>query len=283
MSLTARMLDVSPEQYHLLPHFSATTAKTLDQRSPLHAWHEHPAFGGAGKPHTALLDRGAAIHTFTLGKGKRLACLPYDSWRTDAAKESRDKTRAAGMVPLLHGDYTDYENASSKIRVRLEESGHFLSDAVGQAECAIEWQEPSSVGPVTCKCMLDFVNFHDGSIYELKVVDDAHPERCERTAENLGYSIQAAAYIRALLALHPDLAGRISFRFLFCEPNEPYALHDPEPDPMFLESGERKWLRAVEQWGRALKSGVWPHYQDTRYISRPRWALAKEGIRSDEW
>lgn len=281
--MVARILDISPEQYHKLPHFSASTAKALQDQSVLHAkyWRET-----GGKDPNFLLDRGGALHTWLLGKGKQVACLPYDDWRKDAAKDSRDKTRAAGLIPLTHVHYTECEIAAREIRRRLDEQGHFISQDHGISECAIEWEEQTPSGAVLCKAMLDHLVLLDDEalIYELKITEDAHPESCERTSENLGYGIACAAYIRAVAALRPDLAraGRISFRFLFCEPNEPWALHDPEPDLRFLEGGERKWLDAVAKWGRAQKTGEWPHYQATRYISRPRWALLREGYRLNE-
>src|SRR5678815_517892 len=74
----------------------------------------------------------------------------------------------------------------------------------------------------------DFGTAPGAIIYELKMVGDAHPERCMRTAENLGYAIAAAAYPRALAALYPRLAGRITHQFLFCETKRPYAIWDPE-------------------------------------------------------
>lgn len=281
--MIARLLDLTPEQYHQHPGFSASTAKTLISRSELHAWHEHPAFGGNGKVPTKVMDRGSAIHTLLLGKGARLACLPYDSWRTDASKESRERTRAAGLVPLLHEDYTAYELAASRIRQRLEYAGHFISNIHGRSECAIEWEEPSSVGPVLCRCMMDHVVLDEGLIYEVKVVEDAHPDRCERSAESMGYAIAAAAYIRALLAWRPNLSGHVEFRFLFCEAEEPHAVYDPQPTTAFLSAGEEKWLAAVERWGVAKASGHWPHYQNNRPIHRPRWAMTREERQINEW
>lgn len=271
--MVARILDVTPEQYLELPHFSASRAKVIIAQSEMHA-RKHRS-----KPPNTALDRGGALHTMVLGKGKRVACLPFNDWRKDAAKESRDKARAAGMIPTTHVEYTEYETAAKAIKERFAEVGHALT---GQSEVAIEWEEQSSAGPVLCRCMIDHLDLEMGFVDELKIVDDAHPDRSERTAESLGYGIACAAYIRAVSALRPDLVGHISFRFLFCEPAEPYAIYLPEPDERFIDGGERKWLRAVEKWGRAQATGIYPGYQDRLHISRPTWALRQEGYAINE-
>lgn len=278
----ARLLNISPDDYHALPGFSASCAKTLIAQSPLHAWQEHPEYGAKGKKATKLMDRGQAIHTFLLGKGKRLARLPYDDRRTNAAKDAVAKARADGLVPLLHEEYADYEAAAKAIRTRLDSAGHFISDAVGVSECAIEWEEPSPHGPVRCRCMMDYVVLDTGEIDELKVVGDASPAQVERSSEGMLYRIAAAAYVRALAAYRPDLIGRITYRFLFVEPTPPYAIYDPPPDDLFLETGERDWLRAVASWAKCKAENHWPSYEGAGRISRPKWALIKEGYNVNE-
>jgi len=263
----ARIIDVPPDDYHKLPGLSSSIATTLIQRSPMHAHVE--------KEPTKEMDRGAAIHHLVLGAGKRMAPLPFDNWRTKAAQESREKARAAGMVPLTHVEHTEYTTAAERISERLREAGIELS---GRSEVAIEWYE----GDVQCRCMMDHVDLERGEVTELKVTGDANPERMERHVETMGYRIQAAAYIRALIALRPTLMGRVSYRFAFAEPDPPYALYAPYPDAMFLESGERDWLRAVEMWRSCMRNNRWPHYQHHQSISRPQWALRREGYTNDE-
>lgn len=125
------------------------------------------------------------IHRMLLGKGANYACLPYDNWTTKAARATRDKTRESGLIPLTHVQHTEYEVATREIRKRLDEAGHFLSSTTGHSELAIAWQEPTPNGPVDCRCMIDHVDLERGLLYEVKIVDDAHPEAIERSAENL--------------------------------------------------------------------------------------------------
>lgn len=274
----AELLNIAPAEYHKRPELSGSIAKTIIARSELHAWSEHPAYGGAGKVATKEMNRGSAIGRFLLGKGAELACLPFDDWRTKAAQESRDKARAEGLIPLTHVEYSEYEAAAKAIRERLSSMGHFISDVTGVSEPVILWEERSPYGPVACRCMMDHLALQRATIYELKCPESAHPDSVEHYSESMGYRISAAAYIRALAALRPEMIGSITFQFLFCEPTPPYAIYAPSPSAAFLESGDRDWTSAVSRWARATRDNYWPGYEDAGPITRPRWALRREGF-----
>ena len=271
--MTARLLDCGIDEYHKLPGLSGSRAIALLDSSPLHV--KHMIDHGDVKP-TKEMDLGSVVHRMTLGKGKAFACLPFDDWKTKAAQQSRDDTRKAGLIPLTHVQHTKCESAASAIRAALAEIGVVMS---GLSELPVEWFEDD----VQCRCMFDHVNLETGEILEIKTTGDANPTRLEGHVERMGYRISAAAYIRALVALRPALAGRISYTFLFVEMEPPYAVYPPDPDSLFLETGERDWLQAVDIWRKCMKTGRWPGYQDYRSISRPQWKLRQEGYRLDEW
>lgn len=271
--MAARILECTPDEYHSLPGLSPSTATTLIQRSPLHAMTLH------GKAPSKLMDRGSVMHTMILGDGKRFSVLDHEDWRTKDARADRDSTRARGLIPILRHEYDDAVQATIAILSRLRTLGIRLD---GTSEVAIGWDEPSASGPVSCRTMLDHFVHARGEVTELKIVDDASPSRSERTAENLGYAIACAARSRAVAALDRDLAGRVRYRFLFCEASPPYAIHAPEPDGTFRELGEQRWLRAVQAWGRCQATGKWPAYEEHRYIAAPGWAMAREGFTTEE-
>ncbi|MGE0206123.1 MAG: PD-(D/E)XK nuclease-like domain-containing protein [Hyphomicrobiaceae bacterium] len=272
--MTARILDVSPDEYHALPAFSSTVAKELIARSPLHARCM------VGKAPSKLLDRGSVIHRLVLGKGADYEVIQHGDWRTNAAKAARDSARSRGLVPVLAHEFEDYNIAAEHIRIQLAERDIVLD---GRSEFAITWTEQTEFGPVECKGMLDHCWPDIGVILDLKITENASPSSVERTSENLGYAIQAAAYSRALVALDPDLQGRVAFAFAFCEPDEPYALNLSEPDGIFQEIGERRWLRAVREWAKCTAENKWPSYgTTTNPLTAPAWALAREGYTADE-
>lgn len=188
-----------------------------------------------------------------------------------------------------------YRRCVDAIRARLAGAGHVLD---GRSEVAIEWWEPATHGPVQCRTMIDHLVLlaADGmqpafgkpafaKVFELKFPDDAHPDRSERTADSLSYAIAHAARLRALDAIFPSLAGRIEYRFLFCETHRPYAFWDPTPTGAFAEFGRRQWRTAVNLWATGLNSGRWVGYHDDimrRQIDLTRWRKIQEGYPLDE-
>lgn len=294
--MTARLLDCSPDDYHKLPGFSSSLAKVLVGRSESHAIDayvrktEDDAEEELTDQQLALRERGSVLHALVLGKGKRIAIMPYDKYSTKEARAARDDARSSGQIPVKEAKMEIYERAATAIKARIAAAGHELD---GVSEMGIAWTEGSPHGDVECRAMLDHAvvwgldadseHAPGATIYDVKIVDDATPSLNERTAERLHYAIQAAAYTRALAALHPRLAGRIEFRFLFCEPKRPYEIWDPKPDGVFRELGARRWLGAVHAWARCQATGKWPGYRSgaSNEISVPTWKLREEGIAVD--
>lgn len=308
----ARILDVSPEAYHRLPGFSASLAKVLIARSAAHAKDvaDRQAELAAEEDDTddedmpadkrKRLDGGSIDHALILGIGKRVDPIPECMLATNGAISTKDAkafvaaSRAAGRIPVKEADLEIHRQIANAVKAKIADAGHILD---GRSEFAIEWHEPTPHGPVMCRCMMDHLVIWDDDradgiwqppgaiIYELKMVGDAHPERCQRTAESLGYAIATAAYQRALAALYPRLAGRTSFQFLFCEQKRPYAIWDPpRMSGAFREIGERRWLRAVRDWAEVLATGKAPSYREQGYdeITAPMWTLRNEGFQPEE-
>lgn len=274
--IEARILDASPEEYHRLPGLSSSIATTLITRSPLHAYHEHPAFGSSGRAPTFSMDLGTIGHAIVLGKGKAFAPCPFDDWRTKAAQASRDKYREAGLVPILTHHLDRAERMAASALQQLEERGIRLT---GRSELPVEWHEPSPRGPVQCRGMFDHVWLDDGVILDLKFVENAETSHVERSGERFGYAIQSTAYTRALTALRPQLAGRVRFLYAFIENDEPFALNLMTPSGALRALGEKRWLRAVRTWAACLATNEWPAYGlSINRLGAPAWALAQEEI-----
>lgn len=303
---TARILDITPAEYLKLPHFSSSLAKVIVTQCAAKAWDAHQrklealeAEDDADEEDVSdekrkRLEGGTILHALTLGRGgERIKVIPSallsknGAYGTDAAKAARDGARAAGLVPVKEPEMPVYLRIADAIKERLAAAGHPLS---GTSELVIEWEEHTPHGPVLCKGMLDHVELWgdpptEAVISDLKIVGDAHPDRCERTAENLCYAIPACAYTRGLNAVYPSLEGRIRFQFLFCEQRRPFELWDPERlSGPFREIGQRRWFRAVQAWGRGLATGKWSGYRtpDRVEMSAPMWTLRNEGFTPEE-
>ncbi len=272
--MTARLLDLDPDAYHMHPGFSASCAKTLIKQSALHAWQGHPAFGGIAKTPTKEMELGDVIHAIILGNGKTIRIVDHDDWRTNAAKDERKQAYDDGVVPILTKAHEEATFAAMAIMRQLAERGIKLD---GDSEQAMEWHEDSPSGPVLCRGMMDHLSRDRLTITDLKTTHDASFRAVEKQAEEFGHAIQWAAYMSGHAKVFPDLEGHVSMRFIFAEPHRPYAINVLEPDGLFRELGQRRWARAVAKWGQCLKDKRWPAYESNgNRLSAPGWALARE-------
>lgn len=258
------------------PSLSQSTAHILLTQSPRHAFHSHPRLGGAKRTYTKETDNGSLVHALLLGSGPEIVAVNADDWRTKAAKEARDESRAAGKIPVLAHALDTAMRVKDILNGRLLEHGVELS---GSSELMIGWKETATDGErVQCRAMLDHFLLDACTIYDLKTISSAHPDKCARSAVEYGYGLQQSAYRSAIRHLYPDLAGREKFVFLFVETEAPYDVTPIECDGVMRELGDRQWQRAVDLWAKCLTSG-WPGYVrpgSRAVMTLPPWALSKE-------
>lgn len=258
------------------PSLSASIANVIDRQSMAHAYAAHPRLGGIKRAPTKSMDHGALIHKLLLGKGAEIVSVSADDWRTKVAQEAKREARTAGKVPVLQADHEAAWDAAGMLRKRFVSLGLELG---GHSEVSLFWQASSSAGPVQCRGRMDHFTEtkHSAQILDLKSCISAHPEACARHIDSYGYTIQRAAYVSGVERLRPAIAGNIDFVFVFMELKAPYVVTPVRLSGVFAELGERRWNRAVEYWGRALKDNRWPAYTDGIMTLDPmQWALMKD-------
>lgn len=293
--------DPAPE-----PSLSSSIAKVLLERSPAHARLMHPRLGGQRSDSTNATDMGALIHRLVLGKGTEIQVVDAQNWRTKYAKDARDAARARGHIPVLVNEYSAAVSASKTIGEALAGVDVHLD---GESEVPLLWQEQAIMPrlalvadvdpatwataavvtgmaphwepppPIWARGMLDHVTHRDGwlHVYDLKTCESAHPDACIRSVARFGYDIQAHAYSRAAELVWPEYEGRVSFSFLFCEVEPPYAVTVAQLDGIMRERGRRRWERAVEIWSRCLHTDTWPGYAtEPVTLESPGWLLYQE-------
>lgn len=272
-----RFARFTPEEYFAepcsVPALSASIAQELDSRSPLHAWARHPKLGGIPRKPTKALDDGSLSHALLLGEGKEIVVVDAADWRTNAAKAEREAARKAGQIAVLAEDYTAAKAVADKLRQRFADVGIVLD---GESEMSALWTETARNGAkVQCRSMMDHIKLP--VVYDIKSIRSADLNTCQRHVESYGYSIQRAAYVRAVERIRPDLAGRIDFVFVFYELTAPFAVTPVRLSGAFREMGSRRWLRAVERWEHCLRTNTWPAYTDEIVELEPSaWALARD-------
>jgi hypothetical protein len=274
-----RVLDCSYDDYLAdnigakIPTLNASVAKVIIQKSPAHAVLEHPKLGGTVEDESSKsMDKGSIIHSLLLGKGKAVAVVSADNWRTKVAQEQRDEARKKGLIPLLEKDALGIQQAALAISQNISEYDIHLDE--GKSEFMIHWKSQERV---ECRRSLDSWTESKLQIIELKSIFCAHPEVCSNQALRLGYDIEMAVSLDAIYSLYPDHLGRVDFLFVFCEIEPPYAVTVLRPDGTFTHLGIQKWERAKSIWKQCMTSGEWPKYLDViGQLSAPMWALKGE-------
>lgn len=270
-----------------VPRLHQSIAHVLISRSPLHAWAIHPDLGGQSTKGSAAKTTGSLVDAMLLGSGPDVVVIDPvdypnkkggipDGWTNDAIREARDSAIAAGKLPILKGEHSELISTVETLRARLAEKGIEFS---GASQVPVEWTSPNA--GVACAGRLDHL-LDDLTIYDLKTTRNASEEAIQRSMISYGYDIQRAAYVEAIETLHPELMGRVRFRFLFCEVEPPYAVTVADAAGTMRALGEHKWRRACETWARCLETGLWPGYSDdVMQIEAKPWQLSEAAEGSD--
>lgn len=277
--LNASIINISDADYYAdkygpVPNLHYSTAAKLVNQSPLHAHASHARLGGQKSDPTSATDDGTVMHSLLLEAGAGLEVVHADNYQTKAAKEARDAARAAGKTPVIAHRLEELMTAAEAIRHRMREEFGVVLD--GQSEVPVWWREATQLGPISCLAKLDHLKVPD--IFDLKTTSgEVSVDACQRRIYDHGYDIQAAAYTSAVEKVHPELAGRVRFVFLFVELDPPYAVTPLIPSGTLKQLGEQRWRRACETWARCLTLNKWPgHVTELTRVEALPWALAKE-------
>lgn len=269
---------------HDAPMLSASIANILLRQSPLHAHAAHPKLGGFPCEESETFDLGTAAHGVILeGSTANIVVVEANDWRTNAAKDAREKARAAGKTPLLLKQVDNVRNMANRVRANLaqfKESPQPLAD--GTPEQTLAWND----GGVWCKARLDWLHHDLMCIDDLKTgAVSAKPEAWTRTMYGRGGDIQAAFYLRGLKAVTDSVSPGHDvnhpfhdpiFRWLVAENSYPYATSVISLSPEGLAHASDQVEQAIQLWRRCLETDTWPGYPTrTCYVDPPAWSLAQ--------
>lgn len=275
--------DIDEKRYHAddlceTPTLSCSLAKVLISKSPLHAWRAHPRLGGTpSHESTPEQELGSASHKLNLGRGAEIAVLDHKDWRKGEAKDDRKAARDAGKIPILRDDLVRAEKQRDEFRRQMESRGLLAAFDEASPEVVMIYDD----GPRRCRAMIDKLFIDEVNkraiIFDLKNCESANPGALGKLVYNQSYDMQEVSYTRGLEILRPDLAGRIDFRFLFLEIEDPFCLTVAELTGESRVLGQSKWARAWQMWHECLTADRWPAYGNTlARVEPPGWALAAE-------
>ncbi len=173
-------------------------------------------------------------------------------------------------MPVIEAKLAAEREHADRIKEYLRERKGFEFDGISQSVAI--WKE----GSAWCRGRLDHWKPEIATIYDLKFVKSAAPNDIDKHMVNYGTDIQRAAYVSAIEAAYPELAGRVKFQPIFVENGAVLAITMRPIGGTMKELGERKWRRAVDIWTTCLAANYWPDYGDDGLIEAPQWALTKD-------
>ncbi len=273
-------MDTSTQKPKGPPALSQSIANTLLSRSPFHAWHEHKDLGGLSRRPTKEMDTGTLVHELVLG-GSKVVVHDFPDWRTAKARTARDETRADGRTPILRKQMDAVQIVVDGIMEALDQSG--LSPRNFVLEHELEW----SHGDVPCRGTPDayLIDGDSAHVYDLKTTKSIDNLLATgRKAAGAGWAIQREAYVSAIEALYPAVAGRVVWHWAIAEMEAPYQVRIVGARPSMIELGRLQWERAVVTWGDLLKRGWNKPWEDdwSAGLEAPAYELARETEALDE-
>lgn len=278
--------DIPEADYHAdpcpSPSLSASIANVLIDQSPGHAWYAHPRLNirRENEPPTKAQNLGVALHKLILGKGAPLKIINADDYRTNAAKDARDKAIANGETPLLNKEMEAAEEIAKTALRRLARTpvASLLGADNGDAEVTLAWREHNGIW---CRSRVDWlpkVARQGGHITVLDLKTTAQSAKAEdwqKIMFDMGGDVQSEFYKRGLRTLIPGVRS-VRFVFVVIEQVPPYAVEVCETSGEAAEDAKDSLALAIRTWGECLARGVnedaWPMYGDQiMQIDPPAW------------
>ena len=283
--LSPGVYDIEPAAYHqdpcLEPSLSASLAALMIDATPAHAFAASPRLNPDYEPEVkTAFDIGSAVHELMTGKGRGIARVDADDYRSKAAQQERDKAREEGYTPLTNPQYDQVMRMIRAARVQMR--SHGIGDPFdgGRNEVTLIWKQDG----VTNRCMVDSLDERNRIAYDLKTLAGvADPERWVRRAMDHAVDMRAAHYLDGL---RETMGGDWTYRFVLIEKDQPHCLSVVQLSGSGIMIGGKKIKRAREMWRHCIDRNEWPGWSSYIAVVDPpafheaRW-LDRESAEAD--
>ncbi len=207
---------------------------------------------------------GSLVDSMVFGGADKWTIVDAPDWRTKKAREAKSPTT------VLAKTWRTAEAIADRVKALMP----FHPD---RCQREVEWT--SGLG-VECRGTPDY--WYGCDVYDLKLVDSAHPSFLQRQALNLGWHIQAAAYREALHATALMPLSSHQHIIIVAERNGSGTVGLYPLSPELIDYGQAEWERAQMIWQECQRTGEWPGYQP-HVIEAPKWlAYKRDGDAEDE-
>jgi len=264
--------DMSAEDYFSdpcpEPSVTQSLLRTLIDRSPRHAWFEHPRLNPDFKAEeNTKFDIGNAAHRLLIGRGKMVNPVPFDNWSSKDAKKARAALAEVGVIAVLEHQYDRAEEMAEAVRQQLRSTEHAEAFVSGHGEVVACWRDEG----FWCRTMIDWFTPDFTQVYDLKTTSmSCSPYDVAERPSVEGWDIQGAWHEAALETLHPDNPSRRKHYFVAIENQPPYALTVVQLSEADLTMGRKKIAYALTRWKICMARKSWPGYPRSTVMSQPR-------------
>ena len=250
--------EITETAYHAdpveTPSLTSSVADILMNTSPLHTWYAHPRLGGHYDDNSNRnMDLGSAIHDALLVNMSKIDVIPYDSFRTQDARDIKINAYKNDRIPLLEKDIELVNKVYEKHK------DHFKSM---DCEKVYVWNEeydlyglcaPGTTGKykMWCRSRIDAIDHKSKCIVDLKTTALALSDWSRTRA--IHYLMQIGMYRRALESLHEEEYG---FFFAVIENYEPYEMKMFELDGMLIKLADDLAHEACKRWSKLDTSDI---------------------------
>src|SRR6266567_1028458 len=271
--------DVATADYFadpcIAPSFTQSLAKLMLERSPQHVWTKHPRLNpiyvADDEGYRKDLAIGNAAHKLMLGRGKELAVIAVDDFRTKDAQKQRDDAIERGAVPILMKHYVTAEAMVETAVKQLDDMDLNVHEGRGNTEVVIAWEEE---GGIWLRSMIDFLSTDLRLVVDYKTTSmSCSPYAIGQKLVKDGFDVQAAFHERGLDVLDPASAGRRRHLFICQESSPPFALTVCQLPEAVLHIGRRNIEMAIAMWSNCVWADRWPGYPNYILVPlMPQWA-----------
>jgi hypothetical protein len=185
----------------------------------------------------------------------------------------RNECRAKGLTPVSADDLATAQSIADAVAENRYASELLARCAPERREIAAIAQDPET--RVWMRCYFDALNDANRYGVDIKTGREGTLDDFARTATNLGYDVQAAAYMSVMEWLGKPIEALM---FVVVESAAPHFVGVRELDAAFVEMGRRKLRRALNTYADCVASDDWPGPTPFEIVSAPAWALRQEGI-----
>lgn len=257
----------------VVPSLSSSICRVLVDQTPAHAYHAHIRMGGHPIEPTPDMIFGAYAHAIMAGDTTDFEVEDFDNYQSKVAREWRDQVISTGRTPILK--HTAERAGRAAMALMNKAASGITATPFGtnaQAEVTAIWQEKD----IWLRARFDRLVIYEGAyadVWDWKFTNAGVDEAALiRQIIDQGYHVQAAFYLRGLLAVRPDLAGRATFTLAFVEVDEPHAVRRVPICEGFLTLGNQIVERGVRLWRECMASNQWPDYHEhSLFLTPPTW------------